>query len=287
MEKQRLFPTTAGTPQGGIASPALANLTLDGLEPAIRATIKPRRDKVNFIPYADDFVVTAASKEILEQKVKPVIVEFLRERGLRLSEEKTLITHIAQGFNFLGQQVRKYGKKLLIRPTRQSVRSVLEKARQLIRKCRGLAAAVLIRKLNPLLRGWANYHRHVVSKRVFGRVEYCLRTMLWRWARRNHPNKSRGWIKRRYQSADQHGVFSVWVSDREGKRRVLSVYSVARTVIERHIKVRGKANPYKPEYAEYFEKRRCFASCSHRLCCLLPRGSTLAAFFSRRAIRIR
>ena len=259
IEKQRLFPTTAGTPQGGIASPALANLTLDGLEPAIRVAIHPRRDKVNFIRYADDFVVTAASKEILEQKVKPVIVEFLRERGLKLSEEKTLITHITQGFNFLGQQVRKYGNKLLIRPTRQSVRSVLEKARQLIRQGRGLAAAVLIRKLSPLLRGWANYHRHVVSKRVFDRVGHCLKTMLWRWARRNHPNKSRGWIKRRYHSADQHGAFSVWVSDREGKKRVLSVYSVARTVIERHIKVRGEANPYQPESVEYFEKRRCFA----------------------------
>ena len=259
MEKQRLFPTTAGTPQGGIASPALANLTLDGLEPAIRAAIKPRRDKVNFIRYADDFVVTAASKEILEQKVKPVIVEFLRERGLKLSEEKTLITHIAQGFNFLGQRVRKYGNKLLIQPTRQSVRSVLEKARQLIRNCRGLAAAVLIRKLNPLLRGWANYHRHVVSKRAFARVEYYLRAMLWRWARRNHPNKSRGWIKRRYHSADQHGAFSVWICDRQRKRHVLSVYSVARTVIERHIKVRGDANPYQPENVEYFEKRRCFA----------------------------
>jgi RNA-directed DNA polymerase len=137
------------------------------------------------------------------------------------------------------QRVRKYGKKLLIRPTPQSVRSVLEKARQLIGSCRGVAAAVLIRKLNPLLRGWANYHRHVVSKRVFDRVGLYLRRMLWRWARRNHPNKSRGWTKRRYHSADQHGAFSVWTSDREGRRRVLSAYSVARTVIERHIKVRG------------------------------------------------
>src|SRR5438067_10394546 len=192
MEKQRLFPTTAGTPQGGIASPVLANLTLDGLEPAIRAAIKPRRDQVNFIRYADDFVVTARSKETLEQQVKPVIVEFLRERGLKLSEEKTLLTHIAEGFDFLGQRVRKYGKKLLIRPTRQSVRRVLEKARQLIRSCRGLKAAVLIRKLNPLLRGWANYHRHVASKGAFSRVQDCVRTMLWHWARRNHPNKSWG-----------------------------------------------------------------------------------------------
>jgi RNA-directed DNA polymerase len=259
MEKQRLFPTTAGAPQGGIASPALANLTLDGLEPAIRAAIKPRHDQVNFIRYADDFVVTARSKETLEQKVKPVIVEFLRERGLKLSEEKTLITHIAEGFDFLGQRVRKYGNKLLIQPTRQSVRSVLEKARQLIRRCRGLKAAVLIRKLNPLLRGWANYHRHVASKRTFGRVHQCVRTMLWRWVRRNHPNKSYGWIKRRYYAADEQGGYSVWSCNRQGKRRVLSAYSVARTVIERHIKVRGEATPYEPEHVEYFEKRRCFA----------------------------
>src|SRR5262245_24621947 len=143
MEKQRLFPTTAGTPQGGIASPALANLTLDGLEPAIRAAIKPRHDQVNFIRYADDFVVTARSKETLEQKVKPVIVEFLQERGLKLSEEKTLITHIAEGFNFLGQRVRKYGNKLLIRPTQPSARRVLDKARELIRSCRGLSAATV------------------------------------------------------------------------------------------------------------------------------------------------
>src|ERR1051325_6032374 len=93
MENQRLFPTTAGTPQGGIASPVSANLTLDGLEKAIRATVV-RREKVNVIRYADDVVVTAACKETLEQKVKPVITRFLQERGLKLSEEKTVITHI-------------------------------------------------------------------------------------------------------------------------------------------------------------------------------------------------
>ena len=111
--------------------------------------------------------MTGASKEILEQKVKPAVVQFLEERGLKLSEEKTVITHITEGFNFLGQNVRKYGQKLLIKPTRQSVRSVLEKARERIKKGHGNKAEVLIRKLNPLLRGWANYHRHVVSKRLF------------------------------------------------------------------------------------------------------------------------
>ena len=259
MENQRLFPTTAGTPQGGIASPLLANLTLDGMEQAIRASITPRRDKVNFIRYADDFVVTAARKDILEQKVKPVIVNFLRERGLQLSEEKTLITHIQEGFNFLGQRVRKYGEKLLIKPTRQSVRSVLDKARQRIGSCHGMKAAVLIHKLNPILRGWANYHRHVVSKRTYHRIDYYIAAMLWRWARREHPNKTRGWIKRRHFAADPKGSFSVRTRDREGKERVRNVCWLAQTVIERHIKVRGEATPYDPVHVEYFGKRRCFA----------------------------
>lgn len=259
MENNRLFPTTAGTPQGGIASPVLANLTLDGMESAIRAAIDPKHDKVNFIRYADDFVVTGASKEILVQKVKPAVIQFLEERGLKLSEEKTVITHITGGFNFLGQNVRKHGQKLLIKPTRQSVRSVLEKARDCIKKAHGHKAEVLIHKLNPLLRGWANYHRHVVSKRLFGRVDYYLHAMLRRWARREHPNKSAGWIRQRHFSADPKGDFSLKVKDQKGEEKVLKVYRLAQTRIEHHIKVRGAANPYDPEQTEYFERRRCFA----------------------------
>jgi len=259
MENQRLFPTIAGTPQGGIASPVLANLTLDGMEATIRASITPRRDKVNFIRYADDFIVTAASKEILEHKVKPAIVQFLQERGLKLSEEKTLITHITEGFNFLGQNVRKYGRKLLIKPARQSVRSVLGKARERIESCRGQKAAVLIRKLNPVLRGWANYHRHIVPKRIFGRVDYLISRMIWRWIRRQHPNKSCGWIQRRYFSVSATGSFAVRIQDPQGQKRVLSLYRAGLTLVERHIKVRADANPYDPAYTEYFEKRRCFA----------------------------
>jgi RNA-directed DNA polymerase len=259
VENNRLFPTTAGTPQGGIASPVLANLTLDGLEGVIRSAIDPKHDKVNFIRYADDFAATGASKEILEQKVKPAIIPFLAERGLKLSEEKTKITPITEGFDFLGQNVRKYGQKLLIKPSRQSVRSVLEKARQAIKSSRGHKAADLIRKLNPLLRGWANHHRHVVSKRRFGSVDYYVYGMLWRWARREHPNKSDGWIRQRYFSADPKGAFSIRVQDRKGQTQVLRVYRLAETIIERHIKVRGAANPYDPQDVEYFEKRRCFA----------------------------
>jgi RNA-directed DNA polymerase len=259
MENNRLFPTTAGTPQGGIASPVLANLTLDGMESAIRAAIDPKHDKVNFIRYADDFAVTGDSKEILEQKVRPAVVQFLEKRALKLSEEKTVITHISEGFNFLGQNVRKYGQKLLIKPSRQSVRSLLEKARDRIKQGHGKKAETLIRKLNPLLRGWANYHRHVVSKRRFASIDYCLHGMLRRWARREHPNKSARWIRQRYFSAEAKGAFSIRTQDRKGQPQELKVYRLAETIIERHIKVRGAANPYDPADTEYFEKRRYFA----------------------------
>ncbi len=259
IEKNRLFPTTAGTPQGGIASPVLANLTLDGLEATIHASTDPQLDKVNFIRYADDFIVTGASQEILEQKVKPAIIQFLAERGLKLSQEKTVITHISQGFNFLGQNVRKHGTKLLIKPTRQSVHGVLEKARQRIKSCHGKSAEAMIRTLNPLLKGWANYHRHVVSKRLFNRVDYYVSGMLWRWARRQHPTQSARWRRHRYYSADTPGRFAIRTRDRKGKECLLKVCRLAETAITRHIKVRGAANPYDPQYVEYFERRKSSA----------------------------
>ena len=108
---------------------------------------------------------------------------------------------------------------------------------------------------------WSLFARESVasSSWTFGRVGYYVLRMLWRWIRREHPKKSRGWIKRRYFSADPTGAFSVRIRDREGTPRVLRLYRVAQTVIERHIKVRAEANPYDPQYREYFEKRRCFA----------------------------
>lgn len=257
-EKGRLFPTNEGTPQGGIISPLLSNLTLDGMEQAIRSQIKPRHDQVNFIRYADDFVVTARTKEILEQVVKPAVVAFLASRGLKLSEQKTTITHIETGFNFLGQNVRKYNNKLVIKPAREGTKALLEKTRECIKGMVGQKAEALIRKLNPILRGWANYHRHVCAKRTFGAVDRIVQTQLMRWARRTHPNKSQGWLRRKYFSAAPTGAFSIRGHNRQGESRVLAVYRMSKTIIERHIKVKGEANPYDPTHAEYFERRRCF-----------------------------
>jgi RNA-directed DNA polymerase len=126
IEQDVYQPTTAGTPQGGIISPALMNLTLDGLEPLLGKHFPAHHGKqVNLVRYADDFIITGRSKEILKNEVKPLIVEFLKERGLKLSENKTHITHIAEGFDFLSKHIRKYGGKFLTRPSRDNVKSFL------------------------------------------------------------------------------------------------------------------------------------------------------------------
>jgi len=258
-EKGRLFPTLLGTPQGGMVSPVLANLTLDGMETAIRSRIKIRRDQVNFIRYADDFVVTARKRETLEQIVKPAVVAFLAERGLELSEQKTVITHIQEGFNFLGQNVRKYGNKLVIQPAKDGVKALGEKLRDCIRGAVGQTAETLIRQLNPILRGWANYHRYVCSAKAFSRVDRLVQDQLLRWARRTHPKKTYGWLKRKYFTVGEDFGFHARIRLRTGESKVLRLYAIAHTVLQRHVKVRAAANPYDPEHTRYFERRRCFA----------------------------
>ncbi|NMM04621.1 group II intron reverse transcriptase/maturase, partial [Paraburkholderia sp. RP-4-7] len=194
IDKGTLFATEAGTPQGGIISPVIANMTLDGLEAAVDASVGPtqrarRRFKVNVNRYADDFVVTGVSKEILEQNVLPAVRQFLAVRGLELSEEKTRVTHIADGFDFLGQNVRKYGGKLLIKPANKSVKALMEKVREIVRQHRSATQTNLILQLNPVIRGWAMYHRHVVSKSHFTSVDAHIWQLLWKWAMRRHPTK--------------------------------------------------------------------------------------------------
>ena len=132
-------------------------------------------------------------------EIKPLVEQFLRERGLELSPDKTVITHIKDGFDFLGQNVRKYrNRKLLIKPSRKSIRVFLEGVRGIIRDSPSLTAAQLIARINPKIQGWANYHRHVVSKQVFGQVDDAIFRALWQWARRRHPMKTSDWTMRKY-----------------------------------------------------------------------------------------
>jgi len=254
-ENDQLFPTQAGTPQGGLISPLPANLALDGMERVVKA-LGQQKDKVHFIRYADDFVVTGASREILEQKVKPALTAFLAERGLRLSEQKTVLTHISEGFDFLGHTVRKYGDKLLITPAKSKVEAMRKKISELIHSAMGLSPEALLRQLNPRLRGWANYYRNGASKQTFSKLDYHVYKRIRRWIHWRHPHKSTAWKRWRYFSAGAGGAFSVRARTKEGESRVLSLYRIVSTKIERHIKVRGAANPYDPQYTKYFEMRR-------------------------------
>lgn len=192
-----LFPTQAGTPQGSIISPCLSNMVLDGLERILKERFS-QKDKVHFCRYADDFIITGSSKELLEQEVRPAVEQFLRERGLELSPEKTRIVHIEEGFDFLGANIRKYGKKLLITPSRKNTASFLDKVRTIIKGSKAIAQKDLIQILNPIIRGWANFHRHIVAKQIFKWVDLQIWEGLWEWATRRHPEKGAYWVKDRY-----------------------------------------------------------------------------------------
>jgi len=262
MEKHVLHATEEGTPQGGICSPALANMTLDGLERKLRerypkASALSRKVKVNLVRYADDFIITGSSKELLEEEVKPLVESFLKERGLELSPEKTHITRIEDGFDFLGQNVRDYGGTILVKPSGKNVTTFLEKVRGIIKASEQATAGHLIVNLNPVLRGWANYHRHVSSKQTFSQVDHAIFQALWQWAKRRHPKKSRRWIKDRYFQVrgGRHWVFHGVVAGREETIQPVWLFAASRVPIQRHTKVKGGANPYDPSWEPYFEER--------------------------------
>ncbi len=175
IDEGSLFATRAGTPQGGVISPVIANVALDGLEAAVHASAggserARRRAKLNVIRYADDFVVSGASRDVLESVVLPAIRRFMAERGLELSEEKTRITHIAEGFDFLGQNVRKYGDQLLTKPAKKSIKSLLDKVTDIIKGNATATQAAVIQQLNPVIRGWAMYHRYAAAKATFSLI---------------------------------------------------------------------------------------------------------------------
>lgn len=256
--QQQLFPTESGTPQGGIISPILANMTLDGMEAVIKkrywscstGTIDRHHNKhkVNFIRYADDFIVTANSKEVALD-VKKIIADFLSTRGLTLSEEKTRVTFISEGFDFLGWNFRKYNGKLLIKPSKSSCKNIADKIRLLIKTHRAVAQDDLINILNPVIRGWCNYHRSMVAKESFKNLDSVLFTALWKWARHRHPMKSCQWIKDKYWTriGNRDWIFS-------GKDN--NLYIAGLTKIRRHCKIQLDKSPFLKKDQEYFEKRR-------------------------------
>ena len=269
MENRTLFPTEAGTPQGGIISPTLANLTLDGLERLLKETFRKKvirgqcyRPKVNFVRYADDFIITGRSKELLEDEVKPLVEQFMSERGLQLSPEKTCITHIEQGFDFLGQNLRKYGGKLLITPSKKNMHAFLKKVRDTIRSNRAAKQENMIRLLNPIIRGWAYYHRHIEAGSAYRKVRMALWYSLWRWATRRHPKKSSSWKLHRYWDCfeQRKWYFAALASSHAQRSRPYVVRLVDPTdiAIRRYVKVKSDANPFDSLWRGYFESRKRF-----------------------------
>ena len=237
-------------------------MTLDGMQQALiarfgkKSTSRGRRSKVNLIRYADDLVITGATKDAL-QEAKLVIEAFLRERGLAFSEEKTRIVHIEEGFDFLGWNVRKYDGALLIKPAKKNVQAFLRKVRAIIKGAKMAKQEWVIKTLNPIIRGWANYHRNQVANDTFRKVDHLIWKMLWHWARRRHPEKSLRWVKNRYfhQIGREDWIFGVKMTGGSNDANWVTLAKARNTQIRRHVKIKGEANPFDPAWEEYFENR--------------------------------
>ncbi|QXZ12854.1 group II intron reverse transcriptase/maturase [Pseudomonas sp. AO-1] len=261
IHKGQLQATDAGTPQGGIISPTLANMVLDGLESQLKQHLgvtKAKKLKINVVRYADDFVITGNSKEMLESEIRPWVEKFLALRGLQLSLEKTRVVHIDKGFDFLGWNFRKYEGKLLIKPSKKNVKAFYRKVKDVISTNKTAKQEDLIQRLNPILRGWAMYHQPVVAKKAFSRMDNSVFHALWRWAKRRHPNKSLEWVRRGYFQPHEgrSWVFATMAMRTDGTKAIAPLYSIASTAIERHRKVSGEYNPFDPSMEEMGEKLR-------------------------------
>ena len=210
------------------------------------------------IAYADDFVITAANKELLEEKVIPILTAALGDVGLELSKEKTRITSIDEGFNFLGFNIRKYPNgKLLIKPSKANVKTFLETIRKIIKEGVALPTEVLIIRLNQKIIGWTNYYRGVVSSRIFAYIDSEIFLALKRWGLKRHARKGTDWIIRRYYTRvglDQWRFYCI-IKDKEGNKKPLYLRNASETKIRRHKKILASANPFNPQFKEYFEKR--------------------------------
>lgn len=256
MDRRTLFPTNEGSPQGGLTSPTYANLTLDGMETLLLSKysvsstgyIHPNynKHKVHLCRYADDFIITADNRETLLE-IQSIVEKFMAERGLRLSEEKTVITNINDGFDFLGWNFRKFKGKLLIRPSAKSKKKITKELSQTVKYYHEAKQELLIVKLNQITKGWANYHHCVCAKDTFSLIDHRLWEMLWKWAKRRHPQKSNKWIKKRYW----HRKGSRQWSFRTEK---VTLFQMMDTPIVRIKALELKRNPYLA--AGYFKRRR-------------------------------
>jgi RNA-directed DNA polymerase len=261
VDKGRYSPTLEGTPQGGVISPLLLNIALQGMEEAAgvrydsRGCVKAGCPTV--VVYADDFVALCHSREQAEA-VEAKLGVWLKERGLTLNKEKTRIGRIDNGFDFLSFSIRRYytgqGSKVLTRPSRDAMKKIRRRLADELRALRGAPAAEVIGILNPVIRGQANYYRTGASKKSYQTLDNYLWQKLWKWARRQHPKKGRKWVTARYFGQYCPHRRNRWVFGDRDTGAYLHQY--AWTKIVRHAPVPGRYTPYDPALAQYWAERR-------------------------------
>src|SRR5256714_3008644 len=264
VEHGEFHATEQGTPQGGVASPLLANIALHGMGEAIGVTYDYRGQLISkraVVRYADDFVCFCETREDAE-RVQGILTEWLKERGLTLSEEKTRIVHLTKGFDFLGFNIRHYpapqtsrtGWKLLIKPSKEAVQDVQRKLKDQWDKLQGTNVQAVPAKLNPIIRGWANYFRTAVAKEIFSSLDRWMFYKADRYTRRTHPKKSKDWRHRIYWGRFQLDRLDPWVfGDKQTGGHLLKFSWFP---IERHVLVKGRASPDDPSLKDYWMKRQ-------------------------------
>jgi RNA-directed DNA polymerase len=260
LEGVEFSPTEAGTPQGGVVSPLLANIALHGLEEAAAKAYRKKKEKPVLIRYADDFLIFHPEKEVLDEATKAVTT-WLENMGLILSPKKTRVTHTLSpyegsvGFEFLGFTVRQFpvgktntgkdtkgrplGFKTIIRPSKEAIKRHVAETKTRIRKLRGAPQEKLIRELNPVIRGWANYYRTVVSTRVYSECDNILYYQLVSWAKWRHPYKGMEWIMDKYWRPIENRKWVFSTPEEMAIRRHSQT-----SIISPYAKVKGNASPY-------------------------------------------
>jgi RNA-directed DNA polymerase len=251
--------TEAGTPQGGCISPLLANIALDGMErlfgcetpdgQPVPPTKRKGKDKgISLIRYADDFVAIAPTRKVLEEYVIPCLTQFLSERGLSLSEAKTHIVQRDEGFNFLGFTIRRFGHTLLTQPQKEKVQCHLRQVKEVLGNNKQAKVEYIVKMLNPVIRGWANYYRHSAAKATYNYIAHRYWQVLWQWAKRRHPNKPSKWVRQRYFKTRGNRT---WVFG----ETTVTLLNPTDTPITRYVKVCGRNSPYDPTLRAYWAER--------------------------------
>jgi RNA-directed DNA polymerase len=265
LEDGRYHETPTGTPQGGVISPLLLNIALHGMEAALGVTHNIKGEIIGkraVARYADDFVVFCETQEDALDVKDRILPAWLAERGLSLSAEKTRLVHLTEGFDFLGFNIRHYpcsqtsrsGHKLLIKPSKKAVLEKVAEIRDVWLSMRGHSVKTVLWKLNPIIRGWANYYRTSVASRTFTKLDHWMFQRAFRYAKHSHPKKSWEWRRKRYWGKLNPERDDNWVFGDKQSGKYLLQFNWFKIV--RHELVRGTASPDDPELRDYWWERQ-------------------------------